>query len=162
MAGLLHGLNGRNDNLWVAVVFAASYSIASAFVVYISQRRWLIMAYAVADGLGVLFYYFAATPPWLISVYFGLYTFGLVASTMYLSLSPTEMLKSGLNKKQVSELTGISKHKLNIQTNANTSNNRKRNPTVGGVTNKTDEPIRQRKRRTAKDSQDNTTVTKLP
>lgn len=85
MAGLLHGLNGQNENLFAAIVFAASYSVASAFVVYIANRNWLIIGYAVADGLAVLFYYFSGTPEWLISVFFGFYTFGLIASTIYLT-----------------------------------------------------------------------------
>lgn len=112
MAGLLHGLNGKNESLWLAFIFAASYAVASAFVVYIAQKKWLIVCYAVADGLAVIFYYFSGTPAWLISIFFGVYTFGLIASTIYLSLSPADMLKAGLKKSEVSKLTDIPRHKL--------------------------------------------------
>lgn len=112
MAGLLHGLNGKNESIWLAFLFAASYAVASAFVVYIAQKRWLIMCYAVADGIAVIFYYFSATPEALISIFFGVYTFGLIASTIYLSFSPAEMLKAGLKKSEVSKITDIPRHKL--------------------------------------------------
>ena len=42
----------------LAMVFSLSYSIATAIILYRSNNRRLIMAYAVLDGLGVLLYYF--------------------------------------------------------------------------------------------------------
>ena len=99
MAGLLHGLNGQNDSIWVAAIFAASYSLASAFVVYIANRRWLVFCYAIADGLAVLFYYFAGTPQWLISMFFGIYTFGLIASTIYIQATRKRNVSKNIGKR---------------------------------------------------------------
>jgi hypothetical protein len=162
MAGLLHGLNGKNEALWIAVVFAASYSVASAFVVYIAQRKWLVFTYAIADGLGVLAYYFDGTPQSVISVYFGVYTFGLIASTIYISSKQTRK-RNGNTGKQSSGVrattgkTTVGSRKPDSKSIS--SNNRKRNITYGTIADKTDVGIRQRKPRSSAGSKDNATAT---
>lgn len=116
LAGLLHNLNGKNESLWLAFVFAASYSIASAFIVYLANERWLIICYAAADALGVLCYYFNGIPQWIVAIYFAVYTFGLIASTIYLSADPEKeiinMRKQGKTLKEIASLTGTTEYQV--------------------------------------------------
>lgn len=117
LSGLLHGLNGKNESIWLAFTFAASYSIASAFIVYLANERWLIISYATADAFGVLCYYFSATPQWIVAVYFAIYTFGLIASTIFLTSDQTSeilsMKKAGKTVKDISISVGMTEYKIN-------------------------------------------------
>lgn len=116
MAGLLHGLNSKNESIWLAFVFAASYSIASAFIVYLANERWLIYSYATADGIGVLCYYFTGIPQWIVAVYFAVYTFGLIASTVYLTSDTTSeilvMKRQGKSVKEIANTTGQTEYRI--------------------------------------------------
>lgn len=130
--GLLHGLSGKNESIWLAFVFAISYAVASAFIIYLSDKRWLIFIYALADGVGVELYYEGTVPPYLIVIYFALYTFLLIYSTTLIDkntakepeklvLSPEQRLLDDiltlrsykLNKEEIGKKIGISYDRVN-------------------------------------------------
>ena len=46
----------------MAMVFALSYSLATAFVIISTKRRTFIILFGVLDTIGVLLYYFIAIP----------------------------------------------------------------------------------------------------
>lgn len=116
LSGLLHGLNGKNESLWLAIIFAASYSIASAFIVYLANERWLIISYAAMDAIGVLCYYFSNTPQWMVAIYFAIYTFALIASTIFLTSDETQEIlalkKQGKTIKDISIAVGMTEYKV--------------------------------------------------
>lgn len=99
----------------LAMIFALSYSIATAFVIYLSKKRWMILSYAVFDGLAVGLYYFTDTPRWINVVYMALYTFFLIASTTFIRNTEEDfdsqvsgMKESGMTQKEIANRTGKS------------------------------------------------------
>ena len=102
----------------LAMVFALSYSVATAFVIYISKRRSLILAYGIIDTIGVLLYYFTSIPLHYGAIYFALYTGILITSTMFLN-GPEylvdkilEMKEKGITQREAAERLNISESKV--------------------------------------------------
>jgi len=98
----------------LAMIFALSYSIATAFVIYLTKKRWMVMTYAGADGIAVLLYYFTKIPVEVSAFYFALYTFFLIASTTLIKDSETsetkisKLKKSGMTQKDIAMELGVS------------------------------------------------------
>lgn len=102
----------------LAMVFALSYSVATAFVIYISNRKSIIFTYGFIDTIGVLLYYFISIPIHFGAIYFALYTGILIISTMFLN-GPEylidkimEMKKKGITQREVAEKLNISESKV--------------------------------------------------
>lgn len=91
----------------LAMVFSLSYSIATAIIIYKSQSRRLIMLYAVLDAIGVLLYYFQIIPVAVASFYFAIYTFCIIASTLYLGQK-----KEKFSQRKLAEVLNVSESKL--------------------------------------------------
>ncbi len=68
----------------LAILFAFSYSIATITVIRLTKRKSLITTYAILDSLGVLLYYFESIPDPVRAIYFAVYTFILIRSTIHL------------------------------------------------------------------------------
>ena len=106
-----------NEHAYLAMVFALSYSLATAFIIYMSEKKWLVLTYAVMDGLAVLLYYGDNTYK-VTSVYFALYTFLLIGSVIFMRQTPTvldklhSMKDKGISVKDISNRLGISKSKI--------------------------------------------------
>ena len=102
----------------LAMIFALSYSVATAFVIYISNRRSLIFTYGILDTFGVLLYYFTSIPIEYGAIYFALYTGILIASTVFLNGSEylidkiKEMKEKGLTQREIGERLSISESKV--------------------------------------------------
>ena len=123
-AGLLHGLSGKNEALWLAIIFALSYSAASGFIIYLSDKRWLIFIYAVADGIGVELYYEQSIPSLYIVIYFALYTFLLIYSTVLIdkTVKPVELtdeiklickyIDEGMTREAIAKKMDISPYRI--------------------------------------------------
>ena len=99
----------------LAMVFAVSYSLATAFIIYKTNKKWMILTYAGADGLSVLLYYFTKIPIAVSAFYFALYTFFLIASAYYIreKQSPIHAMKAnGMTQKAIAEELNISESKV--------------------------------------------------
>ena len=102
----------------LSMVFAVSYSLATALVIYLTQKQWLILTYAIADGAAVLLYYFAEIPMWVSAIYFALYTFFLIASITFLQEPQTIEMKvaflkkSGYSQKDIAERLNLSESRV--------------------------------------------------
>lgn len=102
----------------LAMVFALAYSVATASVIFITNKKILIFIYGILDSIGVLLYYFADIPIKYGAFYFALYTGILIVSTMYLNgneyLSDKiiEMKEKGLTQREVAERLNISESKV--------------------------------------------------
>ena len=42
-----------NEHAWLAMIFALSYSMATAFIIYLTNKWWIRLVYAIMDGLAV-------------------------------------------------------------------------------------------------------------
>lgn len=71
-----------SEPMVLSMIFALSYSMATAFIIYKSNSKRLIIVYAALDALGVLFYYFTFIPIYVTAFYFAIYTFILIGSTI--------------------------------------------------------------------------------
>lgn len=102
----------------LSMVFAISYSLATALVIYLTQKKWLILIYAAADGLAVLLYYFTDIPMWISAFYFALYTFFLIASITFLQEPQTIEMKmfglkaAGYSQKDIARQLNVSESKV--------------------------------------------------
>ncbi len=102
----------------LAMVFALSYSVATAFIIYISNRKSLIITYGIIDTIGVLLYYFTKIPIHYGAIYFALYTGVLIISTVFLNgteyqIDEIRKLKEkGLTQREVAERLNISESKV--------------------------------------------------
>ena len=105
-----------NEPSVLAMIFALSYSIATAFIIWLTKKRWMILSYAVLDGLAVALYYYSETPLWAKVFYFALYTFFLVASTTFIRDDKSKTIEnvvssmkdSGMSQKEIANETGKS------------------------------------------------------
>jgi hypothetical protein len=102
----------------LAMVFALSYSVGTAFVIFISKKRSLILIYGIIDTIGVLLYYFTSIPIHYGAIYFALYTGILISSTMflngpeYLADQILEMKEKGITQREAAERLNISESKV--------------------------------------------------
>ena len=102
----------------LAMIFALAYSVATASVIYITNRKSLIFTYGILDAFGVLLYYFTSIPIEYGAIYFALYTGILIVSTMYLNGTDylidkiREMKEKGLTQREVAERLSISESKV--------------------------------------------------
>ena len=102
----------------LAMVFALSYSVATAFVIFITNRRSLILTYALLDTMGVFLYYFTTIPIHYGAIYFAIYTGILIASTMflngplYLADQIIELKNKGITQREAAERLNISESKV--------------------------------------------------
>lgn len=98
----------------LAMIFALSYSIATAVVIYNTENKRAIIVYAIMDAFGVMFYYFTKIPIVWVSIYFALYTFILIGSIITINsakpkkekpiaVQMAEMAKEGMNYQQIAE-----------------------------------------------------------
>lgn len=116
-AKLLYLLNGGdsfsflnvNEPTILAMVFAVSYSLATAVVIYNTENKSIIFTYAVLDGVAVLLYYFAVIPIAVAAFYFAIYTFILIASVITIKKPITieEMRKAGATLKEIAKKFGV-------------------------------------------------------
>ena len=91
----------------LAMVFSMSYSIATAIIIYKSASKRLVILYAMLDGLAVLLYYFTAIPIQAGAVYFAIYTFCIIASTLSMSGN-----NGNYSQRKLAEILGVSESKL--------------------------------------------------
>lgn len=93
-----------NEHTMLSMVFALSYSMATALVIYKVNTKWIVLAYAALDGLAVLLYYYLAIPTWVSGIYFAVYTTFLISSTFIVKehtvKKPKEKLQTTLKKIQ--------------------------------------------------------------
>lgn len=121
--GLLHGLGEKNKMMIFALIFALPYSAASGFIIYLSEKKWLIFLYALADALGVGFYYMTNVILWIIVLYFSLYTFLLIFSIVFIDKNEEgekelpeqvkkicQLIDQGKTRDEISKKLSISKH----------------------------------------------------
>lgn len=115
---LLYHLNGGEvfsflnltEQTILAMVFALSYSAATAVVMYLSDDSRLIIIYAGMDGLAVLLYYFKFIPDWFSAFYFAGYTFLLIYSVIAVKRpeNASDMYNKGMTLKDIAEKLNIS------------------------------------------------------
>ena len=102
----------------LAMVFALAYSVATATVIYISNRKILIFSYGILDAFGVLLYYFTSIPLEYGAIYFALYTGILIVSTVFLNGNEylidkiREMKEKGLTQRDIADRLSISDSKV--------------------------------------------------
>jgi glycerol uptake facilitator-like aquaporin len=101
----------------LSIVFALSYSIATAFIIYLTDKRYIIFTYASADAIAVLLYYFPDIPLYLSAIYFFLYTFILIASVSFINKpesveSKVFRLKGKKTQKQIADDLGVTPMKV--------------------------------------------------
>lgn len=114
---LLYLLNGGVDFSYLniteqtilAMVFSLSYSIATAIIIYKAPTKRMVILYAILDGLAVLLYYFTIIPLWTGSIYFAIYTFCIIASTI--ALNPTEGTGK-FSQRKLASILGVSESSL--------------------------------------------------
>ncbi len=100
------------------MVFALSYSVATAFIIFMTNRKSIIITYALLDTIGVFLYYFTTIPIHYGGIYFALYTGILIASTMFLNGSEylvdriIEMKEKGMTQREAAEKFNISESKV--------------------------------------------------
>ena len=113
----LFSLLSMNEHSYLAMLFALSYSLATAFVIYLTKKRYVILVYALLDGLAVGFYYLSA-PFQVVAPYFAIYTFVLIASTLVtrgdesLEGKIKTFKKEGMSVDKLSKRFNISKNKI--------------------------------------------------
>ena len=62
-----------DESTLLAMVFALSYSLATACVIISTKRKTFVILYGILDTIGVLLYYFIAIPMHFGAIYFALY-----------------------------------------------------------------------------------------
>jgi len=104
-----------DEYAWFSILFALAYSIGTAIIIYITKKRWMILTYAIADGLAVLLYYFTKIPIEVSAVYFAMYTFFLIASTTWMEqreedieVAISRMTKGGMKQKDMARKLNVS------------------------------------------------------
>jgi hypothetical protein len=109
----------------LAIVFAISYSVASAFAILASTDKKIIILFGVLDAIGVLLYYITYIPLQISAVYFSIYTCSLILSTIRtskpLSISGLiiEMKSSGIPQNEIAKRLNISESKVSRILNKN-------------------------------------------
>jgi len=99
-----------NEPTVLAMIFALSYSLATAFVIYKTDTKRIIITYAVLDGLSVLLYYFTKLPIWISAFYFSIYTFILIASVISVRIPDTmeSLSKKGFKLADIAKKFNVS------------------------------------------------------
>jgi len=107
----------------MAMLFALSYSLATAFVIISTKRRAFIILFGILDTIGVLLYYFIAIPIYFGAIYFALYTGALIIASMYLNgteyLSDKikDMKEKGITQREIATRLRISESKVSRMLN---------------------------------------------
>ena len=107
-----------SKEFFLAFLFAMSYSIATISVIRLTRKKNLITTYAILDALGVLLYYFEQFPDPFRAIYFSVYTFILIRSTIfldnpeYLSDQILEMKDKGLTQREIAKKLSLSETKV--------------------------------------------------
>jgi len=102
----------------LAMIFALSYSLATAFVIISTKEKGFVILYGILDTIGVLLYYFIAIPLHFGAIYFALYTGALIISTMflngpeYLCDKINEMKEKGITQRDIAFKLKISESKV--------------------------------------------------
>lgn len=107
----------------LAMVFALSYSLATAVVIYNTENKRIIATYALLDGVAVLLYYFTKLPMFLSAFYFAIYTFILIGSTITIKKPITmfDMQKAGATLKEIAEKFKVSESTISRKLNGKNS-----------------------------------------
>ena len=93
----------------LSIIFAVSYSIATAVILYKQPSPRLVLLYALLDAVGVLLYYFIKIPIWVGAFYFMIYTFCIIASTIAFRDKPKD---EGFSQRKLAAELGLSESKL--------------------------------------------------
>ncbi len=107
-----------DESTLLAMVFALSYSLATAFVIISTKRKAFVILYGILDTMGVLLYYFIAIPMQFGAIYFALYTGVLIISTMflngpeYLSDRIKDLKEKGFTQREIALRLKISESKV--------------------------------------------------
>ena len=107
-----------DESTLLAMVFALSYSLATAFVIISTKRKTFVILYGILDTLGVLLYYFIAIPMHFGAIYFALYTGILIISTMflngpeYLSDRIKDLKEKGITQREIALRLKVSESKV--------------------------------------------------
>lgn len=100
--------------LILAGLFSLSYSTATVSIIRLTRMKQLITTYAVLDAFGVLLYYFAQIPDEIRAIYFAVYTFVLIRSTIfldnpeYMADQIREMKNNGVTQREIAQKLKIS------------------------------------------------------
>jgi hypothetical protein len=114
---LLYLLNGGSNFSYLSldeqgilsIIFAISYSIATAIILYKQPNPILIYLYAFLDAMGVLLYYFTKIPLWIGAFYFMIYTFCIISSTIAFRIKKKD---EGFSQRKLAEELGVSESKI--------------------------------------------------
>jgi hypothetical protein len=107
----------------MAMVFALSYSLATAFVIISTKRKTFVILFGILDTIGVLLYYFIAIPIYFGAIYFALYTGALIISSMYLNGSEflsdkiKDLKEKGITQREIATRLRISESKVSRMLN---------------------------------------------
>jgi hypothetical protein len=102
----------------LAMLFALSYSLATAFNISSTSKKSLVVFFGLLDMIGVLLYYFTSIPLYFGAIYFAIYTGSLIVSSIYLNnpeyLSDkiNEMKKRGVTQRDIAVKLKISESKV--------------------------------------------------
>lgn len=91
-----------NEATILAMIFALSYSVATALAIYNTNNKRITTTYAILDAIGVLLYYFTAIPMLVTSFYFAIYTFVLINSVI--SVNSSKKAKPVSVEKQMKQM----------------------------------------------------------
>jgi hypothetical protein len=102
----------------LAMLFALSYSLATAFNISSTSKKSLVVFFGGLDMMGVLLYYFTSIPLYFGAIYFAIYTGTLIISSMYLNGSDylsdriKELKEKGITQREIAAKFKISESKV--------------------------------------------------
>ncbi len=102
----------------ISLVFAFSYSIGTALIIYITTKWYLISIYAILDAFSVFLYYFVDIPLEYVAIYYAIYTGILITSIIFLR-GPKNlndkiegMKNKGMTQRKIAEMLSVSESKI--------------------------------------------------
>ena len=102
----------------LGMLFALSYSLATISILFTTNRKSLVVIFAILDAIGVLLYYFTKIPISYGAFYFALYTCVLILSIAYLDNQNSlpdkinDLKDRGLTQREIAAKLKISESKV--------------------------------------------------